>query len=206
MKPWRREIAHHERNCDAQQADDDDGSAVAAQVTVELELEPNLEHEEDQSDLSEPGENRARRGMEEPVHESREERPEQAGTEQEARKDLTGHVGLTQATNEPGHDACCHQNRDELIQQAERDLLSARPDGRLLTAGRGMNREGEKCRDAESDEDGLPEHRGYRLSRAAAARIEEHRERNRPRLVSVHRGPRRAADRSARTPYCAADA
>ena len=138
VKPWRREIAHHERNCDAQQADHDDGSAVAAQVTVELELEPNLEHEEDQSDLSEPGENRARRGMEEPVHESREERPEQAGTEQEARKDLTGHVGLTQATNEPGHDACCHQNRDELIQQAERDLLSARPDGR-----------------PESDQDGL---------------------------------------------------
>ena len=60
--PTRREIAHHERNCDAQEADHDDGSVFAAQVTVELELEPNLEHEEDQADLSEPGEDRARRG------------------------------------------------------------------------------------------------------------------------------------------------
>ncbi len=110
--------------------------------------------------------------MEEPVHESREERPEQAGTEEEARKDLTGHVGLAQATNEPGHDARCHQNRDELIQQAERDLLSARSDGRPLTIRRGMNRNGEKCRDAESHQDGVAEHRGYRLSRAALARIE----------------------------------
>ena len=80
-KPRRREVTHHERHHDADEADDDDGPAVAAQVPVELELEPDLEHQEYQADLGEPGKDGARGGMEQPAHEFRKENPEEAGPE-----------------------------------------------------------------------------------------------------------------------------
>jgi len=160
VKPRRREIAHHERNRDAEQADPNDGPAVASQVPVELELEPDLKHQEDQADLSESREDRAGRGMEEPVHEFREDRPQQARPEEQARKDLAGYVGLGQPPNDPGHDARRDEDRDELVQEPKRDLLGAGADGRLLTAGRDTGVRDDERRGAERGQDEQPEHRG----------------------------------------------
>jgi hypothetical protein len=97
------------------------------------------------------------------VHEPRKDSPEEAGPEQEAREDLTGHIGLTQATHDPGHDPGCHEDREELVEEAERDLLGARPDGRLLPTGLSMDVGADEHRGAERGQDRVSHLVGYRV-------------------------------------------
>src|SRR5207253_6485493 len=64
------------------------------------------------------------------------ERDEQARPEQEPGEDLTRHVGLPEPPHDRRHEPCRKEDHDELIEQAERDLLRACAD-RGFRVGRG---------------------------------------------------------------------
>lgn len=48
---------------------------------------------------------------------------QQAGPEQKARQHLAGHGGETEGPDDPGHDLRGDEDRDELVEQMEGDLL-----------------------------------------------------------------------------------
>jgi len=62
------------------------------------------------------------------VHQVREQGPEQAWSQQEAGQDLAGHLGLAEPAHDSGHEPGREEDHDELVQQAERDLLRAGAD------------------------------------------------------------------------------
>ena len=109
---------------------------VSAQMPLELELEADLEHQEDETDLGQAREDGGGRGGKQGVHEVREERSEQARPQEHAGEDLTGHIGLAEPAHDRGHEPCREEDHDELVEQPECDLLRAAPDGGVR-AGRG---------------------------------------------------------------------
>ena len=135
MEPRRGEIAHREGDRESDRADEDDRSAMAGQMPLELELQPDLEHQEDQSDLGQTGEDRAGRGGKELVHEAREKGAEQARSQQETGQDLAGHVGLAEPAHDRGHEPGREEDHDELIEQAEGDLSAPLPTADSEPAG-----------------------------------------------------------------------
>src|SRR6185503_2006489 len=73
VEPRRRAIPEREGNREREHTDEDDRSTVAAQMAMEFELEPDLEHQEDQADLGDAGEDRTGRRGKQLGHEARED-------------------------------------------------------------------------------------------------------------------------------------
>ena len=180
VEPRRREIAHRKGDRESDQADENDRSPISAQVPLEFELETDLEHQEDQTDLGQTGEDRAGRSRKQLVHEVREEGTEQAGSQQETGEDLAGYVGLAESAHDHGDEPCREEDHDELIEQAKRDLLRACAD-RGFRAGRGAR---------ELRDDRRAEHYGWSITpRRPGCRAE----RSCPRGSSACSSPRAGA-------------
>src|SRR6185436_2106649 len=99
---------------------------------LEVKLQSDLEHEEDEADLREPYENRRRLRDENLAHEVRCEGPEETGPQEKAGQDLPGHVRLAETPYDPSHDPGRRQDCDELKQKVEHQMLRLSADGGFL--------------------------------------------------------------------------
>src|SRR5207248_315419 len=100
-----------------------DRAPAALELALELELEPDLEHEEDEPDLREADEDRGRRGIEDAAEEIGREQAERARAEEDPGEDLARDVGLPEPASRDRDDEPRDGEHDDELDEEPRDEL-----------------------------------------------------------------------------------